>query len=218
MPQITDIVPQKKKENRFNVFIDNKFAFGIGAENLIKFKLKIGNFVSADEQKKIAQSKELEYLIDRVLNFLSYRPRSKKEVLDYLAKKIAVKSDIKFAQAKESDLILQVIKKLQKYKYINDLEFTKWWIKSRVKISPKGPTAIKAELMKKGIDKNIIENQISKSINSRKLAITVIEKKIKNWQRYEPLEFKKKFYQHLAFRGFDYEIINGLFAIYKKKR
>ncbi len=218
MPQISEIVPQKKKENRFNIFIDNKFAFGIDAENIIKFKLKVGREITPEEQSKIAQSKELEFLMDRVLNFLSFRPRSVKEVYDYLAKKIAVKSDIKFNQAQESDLIPQVIKKLQKYKYLNDMEFTKWWIESRTKSSPKGPAALKFELMKKGIDKNIIEAQIVKNVNPRKLAKITVEKKIKNWLRLEPLEFKKKFYQYLATRGFDYETISELFAIYKKNR
>lgn len=215
--QITDIAPQKKKENRFNIFIDGKFAFGIDTENLIKFKLKIGKEVSLDEEAKINQSKELEFLMDRTLNFLSFRPRSKKEVLDYLAKRIAVKNEIKFADAQGSAVIEKIIKKLQKFKYLNDVEFTKWWIRSRSQSSPKGPSALKFELLKKGIDKNIVEKQILKSVNPKRLAKTAVEKKIKSWQRLEPLEFKKKFFQYLAFRGFDYDTISELFAIYSKK-
>lgn len=217
MPQITDIAPQKKKENRFNIFIDGKFAFGIDAENFIKFKLKVGRIISSDEESEINQSQEFEYLLDRTLNFLSFRPRSKKEVLDYLAKRIATKNNIKFAEAQKSTLIEKVIKKLQKYKYLNDEEFTKWWIKSRAQSSPKGPFALKYELAKKGIDKNIIEKEITKSVNPKKLAKAAIEKKIKGWRKLELLEFKKKFFQYLAFRGFDYETISELFAIYSKK-
>lgn len=218
MSQITDIAPQKKKENRFNIYIDTKFAFGIDAENLIKFDLKIGKELSPNELSDISQSRDLEFLMDRTLNYLSFRPRSKKEVVDYLATRIAVKNNIKFSEAKVSILIEKIIKKLQKYKYLNDTTFTEWWISSRAQSSPKGPSALKYELAKKGVNKDIIDKQIAKMVNPKKLAKSAIEKKIKSWQNLESIQFKKKFFQFLAIRGFDYETINDLFAKYAKKR
>lgn len=216
MPQISSIEPQKKKENRLNIFLDGKFAFGASAEIILKNNLKVGTNLSQKLIDQITKEDQSTKLMDRVMNFLSFRPRSEKEVRDYLAKKIANFENIKFTQASQSPLIDSIIKKLKKYNYINDLEFTKWWVTSR-KNRPRGQMVIKAELIKKGIEKETIDQIITKSVNETMLAKKSIEKKIKFWRKLTPLDFKKKFYSYLASRGFSYDTIAEMFAIYKKK-
>ena len=207
MPQISAIEPQKRNKDRFNVFLDGHFAFGIDASTLFENQLKVGKVLKEEEIPKILQKEELSKLMDRVLHFLSYRPRSEKEITDYLIKKIAAKENIKYHQAKDSPLIAQVIEKLKRYKYINDLEFAKWFISSRIKSKPKGVRLLKLELFRKGISKDIVEKVLSKNLNQNELAKKAIEKKIKKWQKLPDLELKKKLYSHLSSRGFDFETI-----------
>ena len=218
MPQISAIEPQKRNKDRFNVFLDGHFAFGISASLLFENQLKVGKVLEEEEIVKILQKEELSKLTDQVLHFLSYRPRSEKEITDYLIKKIAAKENIKYHQAKNSPLVAQIIEKLKRYKYINDLEFAKWFISSRIKSKPKGVRLLKLELFKKGIDKNIAEIVLPKNLNQKELAKKAIEKKIKKWQKLPPLELKKKVYSYLAGRGFNWEIIQEIVAILIKKR
>ena len=83
-------------------------------------------------------------------------PEDKK---DYLTKKIAQKSEVKFSQAQKSPLIAKVIEKLKRYKYINDEDFANWLLNSRLKSSsPRSLRVIQAELKIKGIDADLIEN------------------------------------------------------------
>ena len=86
MPQITAVIPQKKKSSRHNIFLEGHFAFGIEAENLIKHKLKVGQNLTQEEIKGVVKEDKLGNLLNKSLNFLSYRPRSQKEVENQIPK------------------------------------------------------------------------------------------------------------------------------------
>ena len=103
-------------------------------------------------------------LLNKAYRFLSYRPRSVKEVEDYLLKKSS------FAKASEGQekqeiekLIDSIINKLKEQKFLNDFEFAKWWIESRAKFKPRALKIIKLELRQKGIDKELIEQVLEQA-------------------------------------------------------
>lgn len=218
MPKITAISPQKKKSDRFNIFLDEKFAFGIEAEILLSNSLKVGQILQDEEIARIIKSEQGIKLLDLATNFLSFRPRSEKETREYLAKKISAKEGIKFHQARESEQIEKIIEKLRKYKYLNDLEFTKWFLASRTSSRPKGSALIKLELKRKGIGQETIDEIFTESPKETDLAKRAVEKKLKRWQNLPILDFKKKLYQYLSSRGFDFDTIRETFAFYSKKR
>lgn len=218
MPQITAITSQKKRPNRVSIFLDGDFAFGLKVDSVYENSLKVGKILTSEEIEKILKVEEFAKLQDIVFRFLNYRPRSEKEIRDHLTLKVAQKENVKFSQAKESPLIDSIISKLKKYKFINDLEFAKWFLNSRMRSHQKGLRLISMELKVKGIDQEIIKS-ITKNAGSEKdLATKAVEKKIKRWQKLSTLDFKKKFYQFLLARGFSYETIKETFAYFAKKR
>ena len=157
MAIISAVEPQKstqlKKNKRFNVFVDQNYAFSVSEENLLKYKLKSGLSLDEKEIKIIINDEFYKKILDYCINFLSFRPRTEKEVTDYIVKKISTKQNIPFKDAKDSQIIPEIIKKLKKYKYINDKDFIAWWIKSRNDSKQKGTRLIKLELRQKGISK-----------------------------------------------------------------
>lgn len=218
MPQVTQVSSQKKKKDRFNIFLDGKYAFAASAESVLKNNLKTGKILTPDDITKITTKEELAKLTDLAANFLSYRQRSEKEIRDYLIKKIALKEGVKYAEAKENVLIEKVLEKLKKYAYINDEEFAKAWFESRLRAKPKGIRLIKLELKQKGVSDEIIEKVTQRKINQKDLALKALEKKLKIWQKLDKLTLKKKIYQYLAYKGFDFETIAEVFALLVKKR
>ena len=176
-----------------------------------------GKSLTGDQIEKLIKENEAGKLFDASLRFLSYRPRSEKEVKDFLAKKTARVENIKFTEASQSPVISQIITRLKQQSFLDDEEFAEWWVKARTSSQPKGPYLIKRELTGKGIDKEIIEKAISKIKNQTELGRNVIEKKIKTWEKLTNLEFKNKIYQHLARRGFDSAAIKEVIAQIVKK-
>lgn len=218
MPQITSIKPQQKKKNRFNIFLEGKFAFATSDILILENNLSSGKKISQETIDKIILKDEISKLMDIATRFLSYRPRSEDEIKNYLTKKVAVRQNIKFAQAKESIEIEKVIKKLKKYKYINDNDFVKWYVSSRTRSSPRGKIALKYELRQKGIENELIEKSLDSLKDEKKIAIRSVSKKIKRWQKLSDLELKKKIYQYLGMRGFSFETIKETFAFFSKRR
>ena len=215
MPDITKISPQKRKD-RFNVFLDDRFAFGVSLTTLVSQNLKVGNKLDSEQIKKILKGEDFAKLFDSSLKILSLRPRSEKEIKDYLAGKISKSQNIKFREAARSIIIVQILKKLKSLKYLNDLEFANWWAEARAK-QAKGPRLIKAELMQKGIDAQTIENVLSSGVSPKTLAIKALGKKIKAWQKLPNDKRKQKIHMYLAARGFDWDTIEETFAFYEKK-
>ncbi len=150
---------------------------------------------------------DFEGFYDKALRFLSYRPRSEKEIRDNLKKKKAPDSII--------DLI---IKKLQEQKFLNDREFAKWWIEQRTIVRPMGKRLIKMELSKKGIDKELIDEIFDSAEvlvqNELEMARKLVQRKINKYlpagRQVKGFD-RQKIYQRLggflSRRGFDYDTI-----------
>lgn len=217
MPQITNITRQKRNE-RVNIFLDEKFAFSLSSYELVKNNLKVGSILEQKQINNILSREHLSILTDLAVKYLSFRPRSEKEVKDYLAKKIARKNEIKYSIASQSPLIASIVKKLKKNKYLDDYEFALWFLKSRIKSKPRSLAVIKAELRTKGISSEIIEKIITYAPRDLDQAKNVLSKKAIRWQKLAEVDFKRKAYTYLSSKGFDYETIKDAVAFFCKKR
>nr|AKQ02902.1 recombination regulator RecX, regulatory protein [uncultured Microgenomates bacterium Rifle_16ft_4_minimus_37836] len=116
MPTITSIKPQKNKK-RLNIYLDDKFGFGLDLESFVKFGLKVGQGISEEEIRKIVNESEFQKNYDKILKFGSLRPRSKKEYNDWLKKHKVHES-----------LHAKLFNRLKYLDFINDKKFALWWI------------------------------------------------------------------------------------------
>ncbi len=139
------------------------------------------------------------------LRFLSYRPRSEKEVRDKLKSKKV-----------EPFIIEKIIAKLIDKKFINDEEFAKGWIESRLRFKPRSLRLIKMELKQKGISKEIIEKMTNDEgfpltgtgmIKDLDSARKLVEKRIERLKGLDRQKIYEKLGRFLASKGFNWDII-----------
>lgn len=155
-------------------------------------------------------------LILHLEKFFSVRARSEKELRDYFRIK-NYKLKRKNKEQISSSLVNSVIEKLKDTGMINDEKFAKAWIEARSK--KYGLQKIKQELYHKGITKEIIEEIFSQyTANSQEVAQRFLEKKIERWKNLKPLEFRKKAYDFLLRRGFEYDLVKEIVEKEMKKR
>ncbi|MEX0622233.1 MAG: RecX family transcriptional regulator [Candidatus Woykebacteria bacterium] len=209
MGKITDIKQQKKNLNRLSVDVDDSFAFGISAQLVFEKNLKISQEISKKEIEDLIFQDQTERLLNKSLRFLSFRPRSEKELRDHLLRKgrlKEVKSDGEKEQYEKS--IEMVVNKLKKIKQLDDQEFTRWWVEQRNKFKPSGKNLLRAELLSKGINKETVNDVIeSNSEDQIQIALLAARKKMKLYTKLPALEIKTKLNQFLARRGFDWGTI-----------
>lgn len=145
-----------------------------------------------------------ERLVNAALRFVSFRPRSEKELTDFLTKKMK-KWDLV-----GKPLLQKVIERMRDLGYVDDRKFAAWWIEQRENFRPKGKRAIQFELQQKGI-KQAFE------FDEGKIVAKLIKKKIDAWARLPKIEQKNKVYTFLTQRGFSSETIVRVIDSLSKK-
>ena len=196
MPIITSIKQQKNK-NRVNVYLDDKFGFGIDLDNFVLLHLKVDQELTDKEVEEIVKKAEFQKTLDKLLRFATLRPRSKKEVKDYFKRKKVHES-----------LYEELTNRLNRLELINDEEFAKWWIDQRQNFKPKPIRVLKLELRQKGIGKETIDKTLEETkVDEEKMAKELSEKKSYKWKNLPPREARQKMSQYLAGKGFGWEVI-----------
>lgn len=135
------------------------------------------------------------------INFLSYRMRTKKEMEDKLLKK--------FPQ----DICSSIVRRLTEEGLINDRNFAKVYIESKLHTSNWSLRKIKYQLHTMGIA-NKMADEIILELDSENLeyenAKKLIEKQIEKWEsKYkDSYSLRNKIYSFLGTRGFSYDTIS----------
>lgn len=103
----------------------------------------------------------------------------------------------------QDEEIGEVLARLKELKYLDDEQYLKDYVSERVKFKPRGVYLIKNELKKKGIDKDLINQVMEQSpINEIEMAVALLEKKGKNWSKFDRQKIKQKASFFLASKGF----------------
>ncbi len=124
---------------------------------------------------------------------LKYRQRSEKEIFDRLKRK-------KFPE----ELIRQTLDFLREKKFIDDNNFARAWIRERLAKSI-GPRRLIQELKIKGIDKQVIESNLSQAQEYYSEAETIRSlagRRFNSLKDLDPQTAKRRVYAYLLRRGF----------------
>lgn len=144
-----------------------------------------------------------EKLLNAAFRFVSFRPRSEREMREFLEQKL------KRSKIAGAFSVTKAMSRLAEYGHVDDRKFAIWWIEQRRSFRPKGIRALKAELFNKGIAREIVEEVVTKT-NEEDDAKKAISKKLVLWAQIPIIEQKKKVYTFLAQRGFSSSIIEKI--------
>jgi len=148
------------------------------------------------ESTRINKAKNYAY---RLLN---YRPRSEKELAGRLKRK-------KF----EPEIIVPVVTFLRKVNYLNDLEFARFWVNSRISGKPMGLARIRYELRNKGVADDIIDaalNSLNEKYDEREAARNLAINRVRVLKRSigaDKKRIRQRLYGYLNRRGFSFDVI-----------
>ncbi|QQY78968.1 regulatory protein [Keratinibaculum paraultunense] len=196
--KITKIEQQKNNKERVNVYIDDKFAFGLMIEIKYKYDLQENMEINEEYIEKVLREEELSKAKDQALKFLTYRQRSEKEIIDKLRKK-----------GFEESIIDDTLNYLKKYKLVDDVEFAKAFMKDKINLNKFGPIRIKHELYKKGIDNTIIEKVLEENDNEDEYnrALNLAKKKLPSYKNDDKNAIYRKLGGFLQRKGYSYDCI-----------
>ncbi len=197
---VTGVEQQRKNKERYSVFIDGEFAFGLIKEDIEFFKIKEGKEI---EKEKLDYIKETVLYLkaqDRALNYLSYKKRTEKEIIKKLEE-----------QEYDEEVIEKVMEFLKKYNYVNDLEYAQSFIRQSQGINPKGRFEIYRKLRELGVGKHIVDEALENEEYDEFEGVEKLLIKKLGERRVVDIKEKKKLHDFLTRRGYSYGIIKEVF-------
>lgn len=190
------IIDVKKKGKKYIVSTLNK-DYSLEEDTIIKYAIYKNKKFSINQLESIIIDDQKNKVLNIALYYLSFRSRSVFEVYSFLKKKDY-----------SEDLVLSVIDKLIKFKYLDDSVFSSELLDYYIRIN-KGPRVIIEKLKQKGIeDSIIIETMVLYDDETAKKVIeTIIEKNINKNIQFPIRKQKQRLYNKLLRDGFSGSVI-----------
>ncbi|HJT57413.1 MAG TPA: RecX family transcriptional regulator [Ktedonobacteraceae bacterium] len=195
--RITAIEPQAHDAERFNLYVDGHFLLGVNAAIVLQMGLEVQQELLPEQVEQLRSAELEQQAVDRALNYLSFRPRSREEVKRYLRRKET-----------PPDIIEAVLARLDRLDFVNDRAFASFWIETREQFNPRGSHALKNELRMKGVDRDVVEELVDDEQDEeralragRKKAMSLI-----NLPGMDYATFRNRLGSFLQRRGFGYQV------------
>ncbi|MAQ73872.1 MAG: hypothetical protein CMG22_01355 [Candidatus Marinimicrobia bacterium] len=197
-----------KRSTRYNdriiVKLDDKSVFRVPEDAFVLNPFHIGETVTLDEIENYDVKMRLQEAKDAAFKLLSFRMRSIAE----MRKRLKEKS---FSEIEIDD----VIDKLTKLNYLNDVEFGKAFVKEKIKNKKIGPKAIKSELFPHQLSPDFVDELIESVYKKYKINDLITfhlkRKKIKKNTQMNKSDLSR-LNNYLLRKGFEWDNINGLYV------
>lgn len=93
--KVTKIAQQVKRQDRYSIYIDGAYLFSLNEYQLANSGLRSGKELSQEEVDNFAKESQFGKAYERSLNYVMIRPRSEKEIEDYLVRTFLYPKDRK---------------------------------------------------------------------------------------------------------------------------
>ncbi len=195
--QITALEPQVNNPERINLYVDGHFLLGVNAEIVLKMGLQVEQELLPEHLEQLRSEDAEQQAVDRALNYLSFRPRSREEVRRYLRRKET-----------PPEIIEAALARLDRLDFVNDRAFAEFWIETRGQFNPRGAHALKNELRMKGVEREVVDELVDDEQDEeralragRKKAMSLV-----NVPNMDYARFRNRLGPFLQRRGFGYDV------------
>ena len=189
---ITSLKQGVKNPGRVNVYANGVFSFSLEVAQVVDLGIKVGMVVDAKKIDELKREDEYGKVYQSALKWVLMRPRSERETLDYLRRKVHEKRI-----GEES--IYRIIQTLKAKKYLNDENFAKWYAENRFVKKGVSRKRLELELIKKGVSREIIDKVVGVRNDEEEIRKIVAKKRAK----YDD----EKLLAYLCGQGFSYDLV-----------
>lgn len=211
--RVSALKPAVRTKDRVNVFINDRFFCSLTVSQVVDQKIKLGARLDDAALTALKSASDFGKLYARALEYVFMRPRSVKEVRDYLERKTRDRR-VRIKDRKSGEyrtvlkkgyapaLVQPVLERLISRGYLDDRNFAKTWVENRQQSKGMSLKKLRLELVKKGITSQLIEETLAEaSRNDQEELKKVIARKRHKYSD------EKKLVQYLLRQGFNYSDI-----------
>ena len=193
--KITAIKAQVKREGRYSIFVDDKYAFSLSAEGLLDAHLVTGQELSQVDVTDYKRLSQEDKAYNLALAYVARRMRSEGELHDYFRRK-------QYAP----ELAEQLLIKLRRLRFVDDAEFARRWVENRRRLKATSTKKLRLELREKKVNSEVIQTVLAEDeTDEHQLLRDLVEKK----RRISRYQDDQKLMMYLARQGFTYDDIKA---------
>jgi regulatory protein len=206
--KITALSTQARNPDRVNVSVDGKYRFSLDIYQVVELAVKVGNEYSEAELSELEDESQFGKLYARALEYCLLRPRSMREVRDYLwcktrpGKYKSRTGEMRERAGVSQSIVERIFNRLVERGYVSDEKFARWWVENRNLKKGASLRKLQAELRAKGVESTIIEATLHESSRTDEEELQKIIAKKR--RRYDD---EQKFMQYLVRQGFSYDAV-----------
>ena len=197
MAIITKIEAQKRSKDRVNIYVDEEYFMAVYAELVYTHSLKKGMEIDKESLENLLHDEMYMKAKNKALTILSKSDQSEKKLKEKLLNDF------------DENIVEDVIDFLKGYTLINDNLLAEKIVHDNMNLSKFGKNKIKQNLYNKGIAASDIQDALSQidPDDEYENAKYLAEKRLKRLKGEDKNKINQKIYQHLAYKGFSYDII-----------
>ena len=221
---ITALQADPADPNKVHIFIDGKHAMSVSLDIAANERLTVGQTCSPQRLEQLHSAQAMDDIYQKALAFLSYRPRSAREVEQRLRRK-----------GFTPEQVSAVMERLRSQQYVDDREFARFWVGNRMTFNPRGPRLLKSELRQKGVPADIVDEVLKEQVETQEelvqqadeisaergltedepvpgtdLANALARKRLRTYGNLEPQAARRRLSGFLARRGYGFDIIDAV--------
>jgi regulatory protein len=204
--KVTALKRQQRDPDRVNVWIDGKYRFSLDTSQVIETGIAVGREYDEEAITTLEAESQFGKLYMRALEYSLVRPRSRREVKDYLYRKTrdTRTKDGRVKKGVSPAITARVFDRLEEKGRLDDEAFARYWIENRRLRQGTSRRRLAAELAAKGVDRTLVEKMLEEGPRQDEDELRkVIAKKARRYD--DP----QKLMAYLARQGFSYDDIKA---------
>jgi regulatory protein len=192
--KITGIKQQVRNGDRYSVYIDGRYSFGLSSAALLEQGLAVGQTLEGSRLAELKKAVVADNLYNQALRYVAIRQRSVWEMSAYLERK-----------GSATEETTKIISRLQNLKLLDDQAFASAWLANRRQLKHVSRRRLVSELRQKHVAAATIEKAMSEDVSDDRSTLRELASKKK--QHYPD---RIKLTQYLIRQGFGYDDIKSV--------
>ena len=202
MGTITTIRRNRSDGGRCSVFVDDEFLAACPIDVALALGLRKGLVMTDELERKLRKEDRRIVLRQKSYRFATYKPRTEKNILDFLTKAEATPEEIQ-----------SVIEWLREFRLIDDNAYAARFLEASRERKPLSRIMARRTLLTKGVPQDVVDRAIEEHYQENDAlegARVVARKKLRMLASNSPKQQEEKLVRFLQYRGYGWDVIKLL--------
>lgn len=196
--KVTDIKQQVKNQERYSIYVDGKFSFGLSELALMNSGLRVGKELTTSELSDLKDTARSDKAYNQALGLIARRPRSEWEIREYLKRKDY-----------DPELVDQLVARLYESNWLDDHKFAERWVENRRLLKSTSKRRLQQELKAKRVADEVIADVLAADETDEKQVLRELVARKRQQSRYQD---DQKLMAYLMRQGYDYGDVKDALA------